>query len=251
MPVWGCHRPRTGRYSGPVNARSSRFRSRPIAVLALSSVLVGACSDGGGGESPDATNEVSANARAAAINVSLDDLPEGYGAIPRQVETEPDAAPLEGCVDDLGETVSEASSPTFRLQTGESLSFLASETAILADSGAGLTIFDTVQEQPALTCLSERLGAGFAELLPRTTTDTPLELAPDPDFPELGDASLRLAGEATLAREGAERPIVVSSSLVLVQTGDALTIVAFGGVLEPFSPELQRSVATAIADRQA
>jgi len=229
----------------------NRPRSRFLALVAVSALLTGACSDGGGDGGGDGESEVAANARAAAVNIGLTDLPEGYGAVPPQQDPGDQPSPLQGCVEDLGGTVTSASSPTFRLQTNESLRFVASQTAILADPGTAEELLDIVPEAPTLTCLSERLGAGFAQLLPRTTTEAPLTLAADGDFPGVGETSLRLAGDAVLAREGAEAPISVSSSLVLVRTGDTFTVLVFGGVLEPFPIELQRSLATTVADRQA
>lgn len=234
-------------------ALRSPFRLAALALCAL--VGVAGCSDGNDGDGGDAVqSEVAANARAAIINVDLSDLPEGFVAIPTPEEGEGDEEPatVEGCVGKIEDvTVADAASPTFRLSSDASLSFVTSETSILSDADAGDELLDSVQEQPVLDCLSERLGEVFAALLPGATTASPLALTPDPQFPELASRSVRLEGEATFVQEDAPDPITVSTSLVLLQTGDALSVLLFGGLPESFDTETLRSVTTAVADRQA
>ena len=240
-----------------MNFRAVRLPFRVAALVLCALLGVAGCSDADGNEDAgenEVQSEVAANARASAINVGLSDLPEEFVAIPapQDGEGEEEPAAVEGCVGQIEDvTVADAASPTFRLSSDASLSFLTSETSIISDPDAGDELLDAVQEQPVLDCLSDRLGEVFAELLPGATTAIPLALTPDTDFPELAGRTVRLAGEATFIREGAPEPITVSTSLVLLQTGDALSVLLFGGLPEPFAAETLRSVATAVADRQA
>lgn len=209
------------------------------------------CSDTEGGDGGgDEEAALAANARAAAVNVQLTDLPEGYVAIPPSNEEQGGSAILDGCVEDLDEvTVAEADSPTF--QTDAGLRFVASQTAILSDPEAAERLLSSLQDPTVLECLSEDLGEVLAGILPGTTTETDLTLAPDPDLPDVGDRSVLLTGRAIFSREGAEVPVPFTASLAFIQTDEVLTVLLFGGITEPFPPDTRRDLTTAIADRQA
>jgi hypothetical protein len=184
--------------------------------------------------------------------VSLSDLPEGFAAVPRSDGDDGDDgddAPLEDCVEGVDDvSIANAGSPIFRLQSDASLRFVVSETSILSDPDEGQRLIDSIQEEPVLDCLSDRLGDVF---LPEATTETPLVLAPDPGFPEIGERRLRLAGSATFTNDSAPGPITVTTSLVFVQTEDALSVLVFGGILEPFPADTAQDLAVAVAERQS
>ena len=219
--------------------------------MVCSVLSVTACSDD---REDDASNgdqgELAANARAAAVNVQLTDLPEGYVAVPPD-DTQGNGAVLDGCVEDLDEvTVADAESPTFQLQSGDGIHFVASETSVVSDPEPAERLLDSLTDQAVLDCLSRDLEEVLSSILPGATTETTLTLAPDPDFPDVGDERVHLTGTATFARPG-EEPISISASLAFVQTDGVLSVVLFGGIREPFPPETFRSVAAAIAERQS
>ena len=213
---------------------------------------VSGCDDdqeAGGGA--DDGSELAANARVAAVNVQLTDLPEGYVAIPAPDGEEVDNPALDGCVEDLGDdTVADAESPTFRLQSDAGIDFVASETSVLSEAEPAERVLTSVTDQSVLDCLSRDLGEVLASILPGTTTETGLTLTPDPDFPDVGDESVHLEGSATFTRPG-EEPITLTASLVFLQTDEVLSVLLFGGIGEPFPPDALRSLSSAVADRQS
>jgi hypothetical protein len=234
-----------------VKPRAGRLGS-PLATAALCGLLVAAgCSDDEPAPAVIESTELEANARAAAVNVGLADLPEGYVAVARSGEDDSGAS-IPGCVEGIQEaTVAEAASPTFGRQTGAGLTFLASGTSVLSSPEAAERLFASLRAEPVVTCLSTFLDDAFANLLPTATSDDPLDLALDPAFPaDLGSNNLRLTGEAMLAREDGTL-LPVSASLVFIQTGDILSSLVFGGVREPFPIETAQSLATALAMRQS
>ena len=232
-----------------MNLPSSRPGPRFVALALCGLLTVTACSDNqGAGGGDDGESELAANARAAAINVSLADLPEGYAAIPPSEEGD-EPAPVEGCIDGINDvSVAAASSPIFRLQTDASLHIVGSKTSILSDPEPAERLLASVQEQSVLACLSERLSEIF---LPNAAAETPLVLAPDLEFPDVGEQSLRLTGTGTFATESASEPLALATSLVFIQTDDAVSVLVFGGIIEPFPSETAQAVAAAVADRQA
>lgn len=235
-----------------MNLRSTGPGPR-LAALALCGLLsASGCSDseGGGEEAPDA--ELEASARAAAVNLQLTDLPEGYVALPAADDGgQRDNAALDACVENLDDvTVAEADSPTFGLQAGGAgVRFVASETSVLSDSAPAERLLSSVTEEPVLECLSRDLGEVLGSILPGAAAEAELTLAPDPGFPDLGAGSVHLTGSATFVR-GDEAPVSFATSLVFVQTGDILSVVLFGSVAEPFPAETIRSLATTVAERQ-
>ncbi|HEV2809104.1 MAG TPA: hypothetical protein VGV93_01735 [Acidimicrobiales bacterium] len=234
-----------------MNPLPARPSSRLAALVVCGLLSATACSDDGGDDAANGDQgELAANARAAAVNVQLTDLPEGYLAVPPD-DTEGNGAMLDGCVEDLDEvTVAEAESPTFQLQSGDGINFVASETSVLSDSEPAARLLDSVADQAVLDCLSQDLGEVLSSILPGATTETSLALAPDPDFPDVGDERVHVTGTATFTRPD-EEPISISASLAFVQTDDVLSVLLFGGIREPFPPETLRSVAAAVAERQS
>lgn len=236
-----------------MNPPSARSGSR-LAALALCGLLAAGCSDSeGAGDGDSGESELAANARAAAVNVQLTDLPEGYAAIPASADEQGGDDPtLDGCVEDLGEvTVAEAESPTFRLASDAGItSFVASETSVLSDPEPAERLIASVQEPPILDCLSRDLGEVLASILPGATAETTLMLAPDPNFPDVGEASVQLAGSATFTMSD-EAAVSISVSLVFLQTNEVLSVLLFGGIPEPFPPETLRSLVNTIANRQS
>lgn len=157
---------------------------------------------------------------------------------------------LDGCVEDLGEvTVADADSPTF--QTDAGLRFVASQTAILTDPEPAERVLSSLQDPPVLECLSEDLGEVLTGIVPGTTTETDLTLAPDPEVSDVGERSVLLTGSATFSREGAEAPLPFTVSLAFIQTDEVLSVLLFGGIGEPFPPDTLQALTTAVADRQA
>lgn len=219
--------------------------------MTCSLLTVTACSDDPGGDASNGNEgELAANARAAAVNVQLTDLPEGYVAVPPD-DAQDDGAMLDGCVEDLGEvTVADAESPTFQLQSGDGIHFVASETSVLSDAEPAERLLDSVTDQAVLDCLSRDLGEVLSSILPGATTETSLALAPDPEFPDVGDERVHVTGTATFTRPG-EEPIPIAASLTFLQTDDVLSVLLFGGIREPVPPETLRSVAGTIAERQS
>jgi hypothetical protein len=211
----------------------------------------GGPADGAGGAQ---SSELQANARAAAVNVSLSDLPEEFVAIP-PVSGEGDAAAIDDCVEGVigaaALTVSDVASPTFGVEGSGRLNFVASRTTILRGAEAAEDLFASLQAEPVVTCLSERLSEVLGDLLPEATPDAPLTLTPDRRFAALGNQSVRLAGATTLMPPGPAPAVPVSSSLVLLRTGEVVTLLLFGGVAEPFPPAIAGSLATAVASRQS
>lgn len=219
--------------------------------MTCSLLSVTACSDDRGSDASNGTEgELAANARAAAVNVQLTDLPEGYVAIPPD-DAQDDGAMLDGCVEDLGEvTVADAESPTFELQSGDGIHFLASETSVLSDPEPAERLLASLTDQTVLDCLSRDLGEVLSSILPGATTETSLALAPDPDFPDVGDERVHLTGTATFTRPGQE-PIPITASLTFLQTDEILSVLLFGGIREPLPPETLGTVASTVAERQA
>ena len=235
-----------------MNLLPARPSSRLAALVVCCLLGISACDDDqGAGGGDDDGNELAANARAAAVNVQLTDLPEGYVAIPAPEGEQVDNPALDDCVEDMGEfTVADAESPTYRLQSDAGIDFVASETSVLSEPEPAARVLASVTDQPVLDCLSRDLGEVLASILPGATTETPLTLTPDPDFPDVGGESVRLEGSATFARPGAG-PVTLTASLVFLHTDEVLSVVLFGGIGEPFPPETLRALTSAVADRQS
>lgn len=248
---WSFQRPvpaRNGQYSG----RMQRPASRPARLVAVvvAGLLAAGCNGSETGNGGEEDEQQAADVRAASINLQLTDLPEGYAAIPApEDDAEARLADCPGFFED-GSIVADASSPGFASQTDTSLRFVTSRTAVLSGPGESEQVLASVREPAVLGCLSERFGEAFARIVPETTPAMALALAPDPSLPELGGASVGLVGTATFTSDAAPGPITLTTSIVFIQTGEVLSVLLFGGVLEPFPPEAIRALSTTVADRQ-
>lgn len=229
-----------------------RALTRPgvrVAVVVLASLSAANCS--GGENADDEDHGRSAEVRAASINLQLTDLPEGYVAIP--ASDGENQEPLQDCpgIFEDDEVVADASSPGFSLQTDASLRFVTSRTVVLSGTGPSQRALASIRAPGVLACLSERFGEAFARILPQAAPVTALALVPDPALPELGGASVGLGGAATFTSEGDTAPITLTTSIIFIQTEDAVSVLLFGGVLEPFPSDIITALATTVADRQS
>lgn len=236
------------RYPDRVHRSLARPRTALVG-LALSSLLAAGCSEA---EVPTAASRTP-EARAAAVNLQLTDLPEGYEAVPIEDDGNDEGVSIETCVDAADETarLGSATSPTFGLTTNASLRFIVSRSSVFTTPDQGERLLASIQEPSALECLSERLGDGYTRLLPDLTVETALVLTPGPDLSDLGEASVALSGRATFRNESAPGPITLATSLVVIQTGDTLSALLFGGLFDAVPPETIQSLAAIVAERQA
>lgn len=189
-------------------------------------------------------------ARARAVNLSLQDLPPEFVAIPPTEGEGGDGGAVRACVNDLkDEVVAEAESPTFQRATEAGLVFAASSTTILGDEASAAQLVGALQEPAAVACLRD----SFATTLIDSSSGASLQeatLEEAPDFPAFGEASAALAGSLRFTAPPAEQPVELNYSLVLVQTDAVVSLLLYGGVIDSFPPETQRELTAVVAGRQ-
>lgn len=226
-----------------------RTTRRWLAVPVITALLgTGACGDGGDrGEAAPSTT-LSPEARARAINLNLDDLPPEFVAAPGADGTDEG---VTDCIPGTGDAlVSEAQTPLFERSTETGVQFVRSRTSIFGDEQAATTALEAVEQPDTINCLRDGLAGDVldssagAQLLSS-------DLAPTESIPAVGEQSTALAGSVTFAAPGAEQPLGLSYSVVVVRTDSVVSLLVFGGLIDSLAPETVVELSRLVADRQA
>ena len=222
---------------------------RCVTLPVAMALAFGAACDDGGGEPQPSTTEQSPAARARAINLALVDLPAEFVALPNDAEADENNV-VQDCVGDIADAVvAEAETPLFQRPAGDGLHFVATNTAVLDDESAATELVAALQEQATVDCLRDT----FAETLIEDSATASVEdstLGDATDVPDVGEQTAALAGSLRFTPGGADRAVELDYTLVLVRTDTVVSFLLYGGVLEPFPPELHQELTALVAERQ-
>ena len=224
------------------------FRRCAALPVAMALAFGAACDDGGGKPQPP-TTEQSPEARARAINLALVDLPAEFTALPNDAEADEDNV-VQDCVGDMADAVvAEAETPLFQRPAGDGLHFVATSTAVLSDEAAATELVAALQEQATVDCLRETFaGTLIEESATASLQDSTLGDATD--VPDVGEQSAALAGSLRFTPAAADQAVELDYTLVLVRTDAVVSFLLYGGLLDPFPPELRQELTTLVAERQ-
>lgn len=224
---------------------------RRCLALPLAGVLIfsGACDDGDGGPATSTTEHGDPEARARAINLTLQDLPEEFVAVPSDAQAEDDNV-VQACVGDIADdVVAEGETPLFQRPSGEGVQFLASSTAVLSDEETATDLLAALQQETTVNCLRD----SFAGALIEESAAEGLQeasLADATGVPDFGEQSEALAGSLRFTAPGTGQPVTLDYTLVLVRTDTIVSFLLYGGLLDTFPPELLTELTRLVAQRQ-
>ena len=224
-------------------------RDLPLPILLAWVIVMAACS---GDRSAPPSTATTAQARnpaavAASVNLTLEDLPAEFVAVPG--DGDDDA--LGGCAADFQDDVlGQAEAPRFERRSRSGLASVASSTAMFADDARGAAFMAFLKEESTLECLRQMFAERLIESSPSATVEA-VTLSPAASSLDLGDDTLVLEGTMTVSEPRLEAPFDLIYSLVVVRTGEVATLLYFTGLGEPFPGELIPELTATVAERQS
>ncbi len=182
-----------------------------------------------------------ARARAAAVNLTIDDLPVGWTAEPavEEVETVVSTCTINGTDADL---VAKAGSDRFSLVRDGGGLALETSTGVLDGESVASALMSELGSDEFAACATGQLLSAEG-----VTVDG--ALAPSDALPELGDEVVALQGDFAMSDETDQAQ--VSVIVVAIRTDQVITTVTATAVNTPGDEQLLYQVLDLVAERQA
>jgi hypothetical protein len=180
--------------------------------------------------------------RVERVNLTIDDLPEGWTAEPNE---DTDDSVMDTCSTvGLDEhTVAEASSDRFSLQQDQGVLTLETGTGYLDDESVAVDLMAELAGDEFAACASEGLlDAGEVEIQG--------ELMPTSGLPELGDEATALQGDFSLTDSASGESAQLSVLVIAIRTDQVVTVLTATAIDTPGDEQLLYGLLDVIAERQ-
>jgi hypothetical protein len=234
-----------------------------VGVLVASALLLGACSSSGGNDdaaeetttteaeettTTEAEVDAEAQARAESVDLTVDDFPAGWSAVPSDPSDDGDAG-ISDCAPVMADdsvVLAEYDTDDFTtgdLDAGDGTNFAAS-TKVFEDEDAAQAVLDPFDDPDVIACIDEELKVLFGD---GSGTDVQGEMAED-DLDVGTDASAGISGEYVVPTPTGELPLNVA--VLLFRTGDVATMVTILSVGPSLDPTTLEAPLLALVERQ-